>query len=527
MPSTHVSSNSLKQQHHKRKKSHDIVLFSSFYSCLDEANSFSNYKALRSFKSISAPSTADPLFLSEDIADHALHIEQIVTPLYDSFPSRARASTEPIPFRVVHDEMTTFSHPPGSPPELTSSKSSKSSSLATSTADGVLTDLSHFEDIGLEDDHTNGPNYSRNKALTGPSGSSTSIKTSILPTSSSRELVNGSTRSITQANGSGNVQRHGSPLSLTLPNGLRKTNTSPSLGANGYRSNSQSRSPSPTHLNQRPVSPRRMQRIPSNEALRNNSSASLQRARRESATRMRKTAKEIEAEFHDSDDDLPDDASLWNVPLSPGLFRTASSAANSANASASTSPERPSYLSTSPNLSHLRSSKTTPMPSKPFPPVLESGDVSPISPRLPRGVSTGGIDTFTFGKARAKSWSNVLSDLSEDAMALSEALDAHANESERRGQGGFNFKESPLDKRRVKSSIVELPPLRRNNVMIDPLPISKEKEKVLSRTRPSWLPPKNQKEEKKHLKEYQKMMEASLEAGMLKIEFVHDLSNLE
>jgi hypothetical protein len=48
--------------------------------------------------------------------------------------------------------------------------------------------------------------------------------------------------------------------------------------------------------------------------------------------------------------------------------------------------------------------------------------------------------------------------------------------------------------------------------MIDPLPISKEKEAVLSRTRPSWLPPKNPAEERRHLKEYQKMMAQSIEA---------------
>jgi hypothetical protein len=48
--------------------------------------------------------------------------------------------------------------------------------------------------------------------------------------------------------------------------------------------------------------------------------------------------------------------------------------------------------------------------------------------------------------------------------------------------------------------------------MIDPLPISKEKEAVLSRTRPSWLPPKNPSEERRHLREYQRMMASSLEA---------------
>ena len=43
---------------------------------------------------------------------------------------------------------------PGSPPDLTGSKSSKSSSFHSFSQfdqDGVLTDISHFEDIGLGD----------------------------------------------------------------------------------------------------------------------------------------------------------------------------------------------------------------------------------------------------------------------------------------------------------------------------------------------------------------------------------------
>lgn len=48
--------------------------------------------------------------------------------------------------------------------------------------------------------------------------------------------------------------------------------------------------------------------------------------------------------------------------------------------------------------------------------------------------------------------------------------------------------------------------------MIDPLPISKEKEAVLARTRPSWLPPKDPKEEKRHLKQWEKMMAQAAEA---------------
>lgn len=38
------------------------------------------------------------------------------------------------------------------------------------------------------------------------------------------------------------------------------------------------------------------------------------------------------------------------------------------------------------------------------------------------------------------------------------------------------------------------------------LPVSKEKERYLSRTRPSWLPPKCPKEEAKHWREYERMM---------------------
>ena len=428
-----------------------------------------------------------------------------------------RTSTDPTPSILVHDEMM-LAQAPGSPPELTSSKSSKSSSFHSSSAptgDGIETDLSHFEDIGLDDDSTNVTNFQRNNKV----GNASTIAPSKSPTLGKshstaappvmRELVNGVPRSVTApVNGEiGPIPRQASPLSLALPAAKRSfTNLS-------IKSRSPSRSPSPTHLNRRPTSPRR---IPSNSSLRTAPSPNSGRPtpRRGSTNKARKTTKEIEDEYHDSDEDLPDDASLWNVPLSPGLYRTASSAANSTNTSANTSPERPSFLSSSPGLSHLRSTKSVPIPAKTWSPALASVPSSPTSSRVPsRGASTGALDTFTFGKARAKSWNNVLSDLSEDAMMLSEALDVHAQEIEQRAGSEPNLTDSIPEKRRVKSSIVELPPLRRNNVMIDPLPVSKEKEKVLSRTRPSWLPPKSQKEEKKHLKEYQKMMEASLESG--------------
>ena len=136
-----------------------------------------------------------------------------------------------------------------------------------------------------------------------------------------------------------------------------------------------------------------------------------------------------------------------------------------------------------------------------------------------RGASTGTLpESFGFPVGRAKSWNVALSELSEEAKSLTEAFESYAKRSEEKHeeavQNGETIATPSMEKlSRAKTSIVELPPLRMNNVMIDPLPISKEKEKVLSRTRPSWLPPKSQKEEKKHLKEYQQMMEFSLEAG--------------
>jgi hypothetical protein len=110
--------------------------------------------------------------------------------------------------------------------------------------------------------------------------------------------------------------------------------------------------------------------------------------------------------------------------------------------------------------------------------------------------------------------------LNAEAKALTEKLEEHAEEMEHKVQqrsstGSMpNARRSsdPESKPRVKSALAELPPLRRSNIMIDPLPISKEKEAVLSRTRPSWLPPKDPAEERRHLKEYQKMMAQSLEA---------------
>jgi hypothetical protein len=225
------------------------------------------------------------------------------------------------------------------------------------------------------------------------------------------------------------------------------------------------------------------------------------------SNRERKTAKELEKECDEDDgDDVPDECFLENVPISP---RPPQERTVSVPASASTSPERPPKEKVQP-----LGNGTSPRPA-------EQGELrSPKSPRsgMQRGASMGQfpINHDTFSKGRAKSWTAALSELSEEAKALTEALEAHADTEEKKGdprqRRSFNSSRATTDKPRVKSAIAELPPLRRTDIMIDPLPISKEKEAVLSRTRPSWLPPKDPAEEKRHLKEYQRMMAQAAEA---------------
>ncbi|KKY14969.1 putative tbc domain [Phaeomoniella chlamydospora] len=152
-------------------------------------------------------------------------------------------------------------------------------------------------------------------------------------------------------------------------------------------------------------------------------------------------------------------------------------------------------------------SSTPPTSRKDLPPRTSSLSSPPPGPHY----------QATFRNTRARSWNLAMSDLSEEARVLTEALEYHADDMGRKHednvqQGVRSTRPSMEEPKQSSRGIVELPPLQKGNVMIDPLPISKEKEKVLTRTRPSWLPPKDPKEERRHLKEYQRMMAASIDA---------------
>lgn len=400
---------------------------------------------------------------------------------------------------------------PGSPPDLTGSKSSKSSSFHSSyqsEEDSILADVNHFEDIGLDDDARSereigdfdmrSPNpFTITYASDLRSKKRPLVRTPKMHTAvSQRELTSRtrpsypSLRTVQSAAGGDNygVGLGLMPTTWAQRRGLTSTST-PTLAISGQRH----RSPSPNHS----VSPHR----PTSSHSHTSISTQPRRGSWQS-NRERKSQKEREKEVDEEDgDDVPDEVFLENVPISP---RPPEERARSV----SHSPERAEKKE------RVRSigNGTPPIP-------VAQGDLkSPASPGKPRQpyrqMSMGEfpIHHDRHGiKTRAKSWNAALSELSEEAKALTEALEVHAEEEQNQPTQKRSQSAPRRPPHRVRS-MAELPPLRRTNIMIDPLPISKEKEAVLSRTRPSWLPPKNPSEEKRHLREYQRMMASSLEA---------------
>ncbi|KAM0353195.1 hypothetical protein HYE67_004012 [Fusarium culmorum] len=373
---------------------------------------------------------------------------------------------------------------PDSPPGMTTSKSSKTSSFQSYDSDdaSVMADIGHFEEIGLDDD-----------SVTLKSPSKVDVRPSLPKAHSSRSLVAGKTPSkarppfptletnvYTSNPRSTNLSALTEPLSATRP----KTLTSPSSASLTFN---RRRSPSPaSSLN--PRDPREP------------SFAAKPRRSSWQTARERKSFTDLERECDEDDgDDIPDGMFLDNVPLSPRPMQERA-------------PSRPASTSPSPNRSKER--------------VRSVGNGTPAVAQ-----ASGSLRSPTWkvdaprspAQTRAHSWNAALAELNAEAKTLTEKLEEHADElvekhikrPANQRPNTWNASRRSADmyekKQRVRST-PELPPLRKTNIMIDPLPVSKEKEAVLSRTRPSWLPPKDPAEERRHLKEYQKMMAASVKA---------------
>ncbi|KAL2787762.1 hypothetical protein BJX66DRAFT_279893 [Aspergillus keveii] len=387
--------------------------------------------------------------------------------------------------------MTAVFAAPNSPPELSGSKSSKSSSFRSSSRmsspDEPFADVGNFEEIGLEDEsmpymQASPVPYGR---APGIARSSTARMLAKAPTTTTRDLISGAPRNgyLPQARPGPKLMTGARDLQTPQPQSRSRRNrsASPLRPSPGLATSPSNQTLSPSPANARPLN------------------------RKPSWQRSRKSLKDLEAEYHDSDEELPEDTSLWNVPISPRPVEDRSaSREHSPNrqspgprpfplshsvseVSIAATPARRSPATSRANRQLMRSSSAGP----------ERGQISPRNPRL-------------------YSYNSMMSDLSEEAKNLTQALEHHADENDRkRGdslQSGLSSLRSSDESKRDSKGAIELPPVQKSNIMIDPLPISKEKEKVLTRTRPSWLPPKDQKEEKRHLKEYKKMMEQSREA---------------
>ncbi|KAK2796370.1 hypothetical protein FQN50_009586 [Emmonsiellopsis sp. PD_5] len=423
--------------------------------------------------------------------------------------------------------MTALSVAPDSPPELSGSKSSKSSSFHSSShqssPDGILADISNFEDIGLEEDYAERyvdhhrqlgqdkfpirPNRLVPPGV-GPRSSSMATATRDLTAPSSRrELppLRGQVQGALEA-----MQNLNIPRSRSTSRRMLSSPSAPSLQLRPS-SRQKSRSPSPG-VRQAPLSPANGAHPPPPPPPRPRLNTSRSFARSPSQQRPRKTVEELEDEYHDSDEDLPEDATLWNVPISP---RPPMERAGSRGPS-------PDRRSPGPRPIPLVHSVTAPPIQSQTSPTSSPPTSARPRPKLPRASSLGPSRTQTSPRSpRVNSWNLVMSELSEEAKILTEALEFHADEAaqkrQERLQSGKSSVRSSLDQaKRESNGMIQLPPLQKSNIMIDPLPISKEKEKVLSRTRPSWLPPKDPKEEKKHLTEYKRMMALSREADKRK-----------
>ncbi len=414
---------------------------------------------------------------------------------------------------TFHEYAGARSPMPGSPPELSGSKSSKSSSFHSSYQSDdntMLSDVGNFEDIGLDDDARAEAEVGEFAVKTVSNPYDATYAADLRSTVKSQKRMPMATTNGNRAQRELTAVHKGRPVYPSLRGQIRNA-TSDGLGLLPIHNGSTMTrrgfiSPSapslPMMKRNRSNSPNMARSNPANNAL---------KTRRGSwqVNRERKTAKELEQECDELDDgdDVPDECFLENVPISP---RPHSERMKSMPPSTSTSPERPPK---SPKVKSIGNG-TSPRPA-------EQGELRSPKPGVQRGASMGQfpIKHDSFPKGRAKSWTAALSELSEEAKALTEALEAHAEDEEkrddprlRRGYSTAQTQRAAGEKPRAKSAIAELPPLRRTDIMIDPLPISKEKEAVLSRTRPSWLPPKNPAEEKRHLKEYQKMMASALEA---------------
>ncbi|KAF2134142.1 hypothetical protein P153DRAFT_330984 [Dothidotthia symphoricarpi CBS 119687] len=509
MPSTTLS-----VQHLQRHRLPSIIT-----SCSDNNTNYDEFHTIN----ITDDDDANNAILSIPPSDNTLYIiseHDYVRSLIPNPALRdvcAKSSTTHLPYTIgsprrkprrLMAAITTYVPDvgaPGSPPDLTNSKSSKSSSFHSETLSDLMgpSDLSHFEDINLDD--VKGP-------AAFPMQNSTSTRVvydarsaSLSNVASSRTLTASSKNRYPslkgQVNGALKLQAPAKPgrRGFSSPSAPSLSSANMSLAAPPRSS----RSPSPSGAHTFAAAPRTLSRK-SSRGLEVMPSPGLNARRQSWQDSKRKTLKEREAECDDEEDEeLPEDAVIWNVPISPRPVQERSPAPSTCG-----SPPRGS-----PSLSVISnggsSARTSPGPSTTRFPQRMPSPRSASRENFPPGLT----------RQRTNNWEDTYTSLDPDAKKMTEALEEFQVESERkqevqRQQPGLT-RSTSVSQLEPKSKKSSLPPVRKSDPLIDPFQPSVEKQKYLSRTRPSWLPPKNPKEEKKHLKEYQRMLARIEEAERL------------
>ncbi len=141
---------------------------------------------------------------------------------------------------------------------------------------------------------------------------------------------------------------------------------------------------------------------------------------------------------------------------------------------------------------------------------MSSSLVPPLAPHLlSQNLENG---SYIRKSDRKLSYQETLvNELSSETQSLSRHLDAKAEKDL-----AEDFSRTTLEERHKKagkpSQHTFVDALGRScDWKVDTLPISKEKAAVLTLTRPSWLPPKSKREERRHLAQYEQLMRASFE----------------
>jgi hypothetical protein len=205
-------------------------------------------------------------------------------------------------------------------------------------------------------------------------------------------------------------------------------------------------------------------------------------------SRHRRTSSEIE-KIYDSDDSVPPETVFYNVPVSP------------------------SRIPQTRKLEKFSFPDERRTPTVPEEDTLSNG--SPMS--LASNTENALRPSPGIYPRRVVSYHEAVGALDEESKRLTREFSkittvASADRDSEEHSSGPDSKPLPALARQSRraASHYHLPS---TSSWIDPLPVSKEKEAVLSQTRPSWLPPKKKEEEKRHLAEYQKMVQLAEEAG--------------